>query len=177
MRRLRWAPRWAHKKHGRLVVSRQNDGDLMYVPGTLWAAAHHRIPLLSVMRNNRAYHQEVMHLQRMANRYQRGADGANTSIGTKIEDPNIDYAAMARSMGVYGEGPMTNPNDLRPALARAIEAVEGGRGCPRGRGVAASLRGSGRQQGSVEGHIGPRSPKAASSEADPCPDAVGVIHG
>ena len=116
----------AHRKHGRLLVSRQNDGDLMYVPGTLWTAAHHRIPFLSVMRNNRSYHQEVMHLQRMANRYQRGATAARTSVGTKIEDPNIDYAAMARSMGVYGEGPITNPNDLRPALRRAIEAVEGG---------------------------------------------------
>ncbi len=116
----------AHRKHGRLLVSRQNDGDLMYVPGTLWTAAHHRIPFLSVMNNNRAYHQEVMHLQRMANRYQRGATAASTGIGTKIEDPNIDYAAMARSMGVYGEGPITNPNDLRPALRRAIDAVERG---------------------------------------------------
>ncbi len=116
----------AHKKHGRLLVSRQNDGDLMYVPGTLWTAAHHRIPMLSVMRNNRAYHQEVMHLQRMANRYQRGATAASIDIGTKIEDPNIDFGMMARSMGVYGEGPITNPNDLRPALRRAIEAVEGG---------------------------------------------------
>ena len=45
----------------------------MYAPGVLWTAAHHRIPLLSVMHNNRAYHQEVMHIQRMANRHQRGA--------------------------------------------------------------------------------------------------------
>ena len=116
----------AHKKHGRLLVSRQNDGDLMYVPGTLWTAAHHRIPMLSVMRNNRAYHQEVMHLQRMANRYQRGPTSASVDIGTKIEDPNIDYGMLARSMGVYGEGPITNPSDLRPALVRAIAAVESG---------------------------------------------------
>ena len=67
-----------------------------------------------------------MHLQRMANRYQRGATAASVGIGTKIEDPNIDYAVMARSMGVHGEGPVTNPNDLRPALMRAIEAVEAG---------------------------------------------------
>ena len=116
----------AHKKHGRLVVSRQNDGDLMYVPGTLWTAAHHRIPLLNVMRNNRSYHQEVMHLQRMANRYQRGATAASIRVGTMIDDPNIDYATLARSMGVYGEGPITNPNELRPALERAIERVEAG---------------------------------------------------
>jgi thiamine pyrophosphate-dependent acetolactate synthase large subunit-like protein len=47
----------ANKKHGRLTVTIQNDGDLMYAPGVLWTSAHHRIPLLSVMHNNRAYHQ------------------------------------------------------------------------------------------------------------------------
>src|SRR2546426_8976534 len=41
----------ANKKHGRFSVSLQTDGDLMYAPGVLWTAAHHRIPLLSVMIN------------------------------------------------------------------------------------------------------------------------------
>ena len=76
------------------------------------------------MNNNRAYHQEVMHIQRMANRRQRGVTSAN--IGTRIEDPNIDYSTLARSLGLYGEGPITNPNDLGPALQRAIARVEKG---------------------------------------------------
>jgi acetolactate synthase I/II/III large subunit len=114
----------ANRKYGRLSICIQNDGDLMYAPGALWTAAHHRIPLLFVMFNNRAYHQEVMHLQRMANRRQRGITTAG--IGTKIEDPNIDYAALARSMGLYGEGPVENPNDLGPALRRAVERVARG---------------------------------------------------
>ncbi len=116
----------AHRNYGRLVINRQNDGDLMYAPGSLWTAAHHEIPFLSVMRNNRSYHQEVMHLQRMANRYQRGTTSASTFIGTAIEDPDIDYASLARSMGVYGEGPIENPNELRAALQRAIEVVQRG---------------------------------------------------
>src|SRR5213078_5239546 len=74
----------ANKKYGRLTVNVQTDGDMMYAPGVLWTAAHHRIPLLIVMNNNRAYHQEVMHLQRMANRHQRGI--TNAGIGTTIED-------------------------------------------------------------------------------------------
>jgi hypothetical protein len=32
-----------------LSVNIQCDGDLMYAPGVLWTAFHHRIPLLSVM--------------------------------------------------------------------------------------------------------------------------------
>jgi thiamine pyrophosphate-dependent acetolactate synthase large subunit-like protein len=114
----------ANRKYGRLSVSIQNDGDLMYAPGVLWTAAHHRIPLLSVMHNNRAYHQEVMHLQRMAGRHNRGIDRAY--IGTTIEDPNIDYAKMAQSMGLHAEGPITDPKDIAPALRRAIAAVKRG---------------------------------------------------
>ena len=114
----------AHKKFGRLCVAVQPDGDLMYAPGALWTAAHHRIPLLLVMHNNRAYHQEVMHLQRMANRRQRGITSAG--VGTTLTDPNIDFAALARSMGLYAAGPITDPKDLGPALRVAVERVERG---------------------------------------------------
>src|SRR6202048_5475671 len=106
----------ANKKHGRLTVTIQNDGDLMYAPGVLWTSAHHRIPLMSVMHNNRAYHQEVMHIQRMANRHQRGI--ANAGIGTTLLDPNIDFSKLAQSMGWYAEGPINDPKDLAPALQR-----------------------------------------------------------
>jgi thiamine pyrophosphate-dependent acetolactate synthase large subunit-like protein len=114
----------AHRKYGRLSVHVQNDGDLMYAPGVLWTAAHHKIPLLALMHNNRAYHQEVMHLQRMASRHQRGITTAG--IGTTIVDPNIDYAKVAQGMGWYAEGPITNPNDLGPALKRAVAVVKRG---------------------------------------------------
>jgi acetolactate synthase-1/2/3 large subunit len=114
----------AHKKHGRLSVAIQNDGDLMYAPGILWTAAHHRVPLLSVMHNNRAYHQEVMHLVRMAARHQRGVSTAK--IGTTLDDPFIDYAKLAQSMGVYAEGPISDPNALGPAIGRALAVVRKG---------------------------------------------------
>ena len=114
----------AQRKNGRLYVHQQNDGDLMYAPGVLWTAAHHRIPMLWVMHNNRAYHQEVMHIQRMANRHQRGIE--NAGIGTTILDPNIDYAKLAQSMGWYAEGPITDPKDLGPALKKAVDVVKRG---------------------------------------------------
>ena len=114
----------ANKKYGRLSVSIQNDGDFMYAPGVWWTAAHHQIPLLAVMHNNRAYHQELMHLQRMAGRHNRGITRA--SIGTTIESPNIDYAKIAQGMGVHAEGPITDPKDLGPAIKRAVEIVKRG---------------------------------------------------
>jgi thiamine pyrophosphate-dependent acetolactate synthase large subunit-like protein len=114
----------ANRAHGRLSVNIQCDGDLMYAPGAIWTAVHHRIPLLSVMHNNRAYHQEVMHLQRMANRRQRGIDRA--WIGNRIDDPPIDYAMLAKSMGMWAEGPITDPRELAGALRRAVAVVKRG---------------------------------------------------
>jgi acetolactate synthase-1/2/3 large subunit len=114
----------ANRKYGRLSVSMQNDGDFMYGPGILWTAAHHRIPLLMVMRNNRCYHQELMEVQRMCNRMNRGIEKAH--IGNDINNPNIDYAKLAQSLGVHGEGPVERPADLGPALRRALAVVKRG---------------------------------------------------
>jgi len=114
----------ANRKYGRFSVNIQCDGDLMYAPGVLWTAAHHRIPLLTVMHNNRAYHQEVMQVQIMADRHSRGIDRA--TIGTTISDPDINYAKLAQSMGVYGEGPISDPKELGAALTRAIQVVKRG---------------------------------------------------
>jgi acetolactate synthase-1/2/3 large subunit len=114
----------ANKRHGRLTLAFGGDGDFLFAPSTLWTAAHHRIPLLYIVHNNRAYHQEYMYLQAMAARHGRGI--ANTDIGTTIKDPNVDYAMIARGFGVHGEGPITDPNDLGPALKRAIAVVKAG---------------------------------------------------
>ncbi len=114
----------ANKRHGRLTLAFGGDGDFMFVPSTLWTAAHHRIPMLYIVHNNRAYHQEYMYLQAMAARHGRGI--TNTEIGTTIKDPFVDYATVAKGFGVYGEGPINDPKDLGPALKRAIAVVKTG---------------------------------------------------
>ena len=114
----------ANKRHGRLTVSFGGDGDFMFAPGTLWTAAHHRIPMLYIVQNNRAYHQEYMYLTAMAARRSRGIENAH--IGTTLTDPNIDFATVARGFGAHGEGPISDPNELAPALKRAIAAVKSG---------------------------------------------------
>jgi thiamine pyrophosphate-dependent acetolactate synthase large subunit-like protein len=96
----------------------------MYGPGVLWTAAHHKIPILIVMHNNRAYHQEVMHLQKMAGLHNRAMDRA--AIGTTIENPNIDFAKLASSLGLVSEGPITDPAKVEPAIQRAYAAVKRG---------------------------------------------------
>ncbi len=118
----------ANRDAGRFSVNFQPDGDIMYSPGVLWTAAHHRIPLLTVMHNNRGYHQEVMHVQRMANRRNRVAYLGNDlgPLGTRIENPPIDYARLAGSFGMWSAGPITDPKELAPALKKAVEIVKAG---------------------------------------------------
>jgi acetolactate synthase-1/2/3 large subunit len=114
----------ANRKYGRLSVSIQTDGDLNYAPAVLWTAAHHKVPLLTIMHNNRAYHQELMHVQRQAGLSNRGMDKCH--IGTTLIDPAIDYATVAKGYGLYSEGPITDPKDLAAAFKRGIERVKKG---------------------------------------------------
>ena len=118
----------ANRPLGRFSLNFQPDGDLMYSPGALWTSAHHNIPMLTVMHNNRGYHQEVMHVQRLSNRRNRVAALGKTlgPIGTSIEAPDIDYGKLASSMGVQGFGPIKDPKDLAPTLKRAVEIVKRG---------------------------------------------------
>ena len=114
----------ANKEKGIISVTFQPDGDMMYAPGVLWTAAHHKIPLLMLMHNNRCYHQEIMHVQRMAAIHNRPQ--ATARIGTEITNPDIDFAKVAQGMGVWAEGPITDPSKLGAALRRALDVVKKG---------------------------------------------------
>ena len=48
------------------------------------------------------------------------------AIGNRLIEPVIDYAKMAESMGMHGEGPISDPKDLGAALKRAIDIVKRG---------------------------------------------------
>jgi thiamine pyrophosphate-dependent acetolactate synthase large subunit-like protein len=118
----------ANRDLGRFSVSIQSDGDLMYAPGVLWTAARHKIPLLAVMHNNRGYHQEVMHVQRLANFRNRVAYLGNdmAPLGTSIQNPDIEYHKLAESMGWWAKGPIKDPADLAPAIKEAVAVVKSG---------------------------------------------------
>jgi benzoylformate decarboxylase/acetolactate synthase-1/2/3 large subunit len=115
----------AHKDSRRLVVDLQPDGDLMFDLGALWIAAYHRLPLLVVMFNNRAYYNDWEHQERIAR--ERGTPVENAYVGMEIDKPAPDFAAAARALGWHGEGPIENPDELGAAIARAAEVVVGER--------------------------------------------------
>lgn len=115
----------AYRGSGRVVVDLQEDGDFLYCPAALWTAAHYRLPLLVVIYNNRTYFNSENHQMIVARA--RGRDVGRAGLGTWIRDPEVDYAALARSFGVQGFGPVERPEDLGPALAQALAVVQGGR--------------------------------------------------
>lgn len=115
----------AARGRGRIVINIQPDGDLNYVPASLWTAAHYQLPLLTIMHNNRAYHQEYMYAQHLAASRNRGIDRAH--LGLTFRDPFIDYAKLAAGYGVDSEGPVEDPNELGEALARGVASVREGR--------------------------------------------------
>jgi benzoylformate decarboxylase/acetolactate synthase-1/2/3 large subunit len=111
----------AHKGTGRLVVDLQPDGDLMFDVGALWVAAAYKLPLLTVMFNNRAYYNDWEHQERLARH--RGTPVERAHIGMAISDPEPDFAAIAKGFGWWAEGPITDPHEVRAAVQRAADHV------------------------------------------------------
>ena len=93
----------------------------MFDVGALWVAVKHKIPLLVVMFNNRAYYNDWAHQIRVAK--QRGTPIERAHIGMDLFAPEPDFATIARGMGWYAEGPIDQCKDIGPALKRAIEHV------------------------------------------------------
>src|ERR671924_518349 len=113
------------KDSGRVCVSIVGDGDFLMTSNSLWTAAKYQIPLLVVVLNNRSYYNDEEHQERMAKWRERPIE--NKGIGIRIEDPAPDIAAIARALSVEGFGPITEPDELGPALDKAIEIVREGK--------------------------------------------------
>jgi len=112
----------AHRDSGKLCVNLQADGDLLYVVSGLYTAAHHRLPLLTVMFNNRTYGNDEEHQEAMAKA--RGRPVENKVVGIRIDDPAPDFARIAQGFGVHAEGPIDTADAVGPALRRAVRVVK-----------------------------------------------------
>jgi len=115
----------AAKSRNRIVINIQTDGDLNYAPGVLWTAVHHELPMLTIMHNNRAWHQELMFVEYMCGARGRGTDRGH--IGNALRDPFIDYKKMAEAYGMKGEGPIADPKLLAAAFKRGVDSVKNGK--------------------------------------------------
>src|SRR5207237_10063979 len=77
-------------------VCRPWSGARAYPPQASWPAARERLPVVFAVVNNREY---AILRQNLAG---RGGDSARTGtfVGMAVDDPPVDFCALARSMGV-----------------------------------------------------------------------------
>jgi thiamine pyrophosphate-dependent acetolactate synthase large subunit-like protein len=107
------------------VMSLIGDGSFNYNPvvAAFGCAQEYRLPTLTVLFNNQGYLSMKMGTQQL---YPQGwAVKTNTFYGAPIT-PRPDYAALVRAFAGYGET-VEDPEQIRPALQRALEAVRGGK--------------------------------------------------
>ena len=100
---------------GRKVVATIGDGSVMYAPQALWTAAHYRLPITYVVPNNASY--AILKSGMLS----LGLGSAKRGIypGMDLVEPEIDYAGLARSLGVRAER-VDKPGDLRDVLATCL---------------------------------------------------------
>ena len=114
----------ALKGSGRLPVAVLGDGDTMMAASALWTAAHYKLPFVAIVSNNRSFYNDEIHQERVAKQRQRPVE--NKWIGQRIDEPDIDIAAIARAQGLTGIGPVRTVAALRDAVAEAVKAARAG---------------------------------------------------
>jgi thiamine pyrophosphate-dependent acetolactate synthase large subunit-like protein len=114
----------ALKHSGKLPLAILGDGEMLSSIQALWTAAHYRLPSLWVINTNRSYYNDEDHQDRIAQ--VRGRPPENKWVAMRMQDPEVDFAALARTFGVHGEGPIKEAADIGPAVRRAVEVVKHG---------------------------------------------------
>jgi benzoylformate decarboxylase len=95
----------------RPVVAIVGDGSAMYSIQALWTAAHMKLPITYVIPNNRGY--------RILKERLKSMRGTDKFIGMDIREPELDFVALAQSMGVPAQR-IVDPAEVGPALRKAI---------------------------------------------------------
>ena len=89
----------------RRVVAVIGDGSAMYSIQALWTAAHEKLPMVFVILNNRSYRI----LKQRLSATQGTAAQRGRYVGMELSEPAIDFAGLARSLGVAAERAETIP--------------------------------------------------------------------
>jgi len=102
------------------VVCLVGDGAALYSPQALWTAAHEQLPVTFVVMNNREYN--------VLKNFMKGQTDylsakTNRFIAMDIDNPAIDYIALAKSFGLPARR-VTRPQDIAPAIENGIASAQ-----------------------------------------------------
>jgi benzoylformate decarboxylase len=103
----------------RPVLCVSGDGSAMYTIQGLWTAAHHDIPVVFLILNNGSYRILRANLDRYRER--AGIDPERGYAHLDLDEPPIDFLAVARGLGVEGRR-VEAPEDVEPALRAAFDS-------------------------------------------------------
>ncbi|WP_428409766.1 thiamine pyrophosphate-requiring protein [Hyphococcus sp.] len=96
----------------KLCINVWGDAAIGFTGMDFETAVRERLPILSVLLNNSAMAIELDQMPVATERF-------------RSTDISGDYAAFARALGGYGER-VSEPDDIKPAIARALAAIEAG---------------------------------------------------
>jgi benzoylformate decarboxylase len=102
------------------VVCLVGDGAALYSPQALWTAAHEKLPVTFVVMNNREYNVLKNFMKAQAGYL---SARSNRFIAMDIDQPSIDYLALARSMGIPARR-IERAADIAPAIEAGIVSRE-----------------------------------------------------
>ena len=100
------------------VVCLVGDGAAMYSPQAIWTAAHEKLPVTFVVMNNREYN-VLKNFMRSQSDYVSAK--TNHFLAMDIQDPFVDYQALATAMGVPARS-IDKAADIAPAIEAAIQS-------------------------------------------------------
>jgi acetolactate synthase-1/2/3 large subunit len=105
------------------VVCLVGDGAMLFGQlESLWSFSRYDVPVIIVVFNNRSYEGPR---QRMAMISQQPEEKFK-DMANYLGDPDIDFVGIAKSFGIKGEV-ITSPNDIKPAMERAVQTTKDGR--------------------------------------------------
>jgi benzoylformate decarboxylase len=93
------------------------DGSAMYSPQALWTAAHEQLPVIFAVVDNRQY----LILKNFLRTRAGAAAREGRFVAMDIDDPPIDFVALAASMGVPGTL-VEKAGDVGDAVRAALDA-------------------------------------------------------
>lgn len=101
----------------RPVLAITGDGSSLYTIQALWTAAHHKIPVVFLILNNRVY--RILKLN--MNRYRSiwGVGGERAYPHMDLTDPGMDFVSLAAGFGMEGRK-VTQPEEVGPAVREAF---------------------------------------------------------
>jgi hypothetical protein len=91
---------------------------------TVGAAAHQKLPLLTAVYSNPAFHQELMHIQRMADRHRRQNQTSGVQTYVAFCPPVVrTFMALGPSIALQGPKNARNFNGASPRFLVVLEIL------------------------------------------------------